>query len=101
MSLKYEPASEPLHISVKWLWGILKLNPTLNQGEVSGVSVHATGEYIVSTSTDKSWAFCDIAAGKCLQLVQVNLEIFRPAKSASQKICLYPAGITETRNSEP
>ena len=37
------------------------------------MSVHATGEYIVSTSTDKSWAFSDIATGKCLQLVQGDI----------------------------
>ncbi|KAJ1483743.1 WD40-repeat-containing domain protein [Baffinella frigidus] len=45
----------------------------MHKGEVSGVSVHATGDYIVSTSTDKSWAFCDIEQGKCLQLVQGDI----------------------------
>lgn len=45
----------------------------MHKGEVSGVSVHATGDFFVSTATDKSWAFCDIAQGKVLQLVRGDI----------------------------
>ena len=36
LRLKYEPASEPLHISVKWLF----LNGDQGAGEVGGAAAH-------------------------------------------------------------
>jgi len=42
----------------------------LHEGEVVGVTLHPTGEYFVSASTDSSWAFTDIQAGRCLAQVK-------------------------------
>ena len=34
-----------------------------HNNHVTGISLHATGQYILSTSRDKSWAFSDIGTG--------------------------------------
>jgi pre-mRNA-processing factor 19 len=39
---------------------------TCHKDEVSGLTCHATGDYFVTSSLDSTWAFHDIAAGKCL-----------------------------------
>lgn len=36
---------------------------------VTGLSLHATGEYVLSTSLDKHWAFSDIRVGRLLTKV--------------------------------
>lgn len=36
---------------------------------VTGLSLHPTGDYVLSTSTDQHWAFSDIRAGKVLTKV--------------------------------
>ncbi|KAL1526962.1 hypothetical protein AB1Y20_015651 [Prymnesium parvum] len=38
--------------------------------EVSGCTLHATGEYFVTASMDKSWAICDVERGAVLLRVQ-------------------------------
>lgn len=44
---------------------ITSLN-NLHRGEVTGLTVHATGDYLASCSYDGSWAFCDISTGTAL-----------------------------------
>jgi hypothetical protein len=34
--------------------------------EVVAVTLHATGDYFVSASTDRTWAFCDVATGSVI-----------------------------------
>lgn len=36
---------------------------------VTGLSLHPTGDYVLSTSTDQHWAFSDIRSGKLLTKV--------------------------------
>jgi pre-mRNA-processing factor 19 len=38
--------------------------------EVSGLSLHPTGDYVISTSYDSTWAFNDIESGK--QLMRIS-----------------------------
>ena len=40
-----------------------------HKADVTGVSVHATGDYLVSASMDKSWALYDLATGVCRKVV--------------------------------
>lgn len=37
-----------------------------HDGAVTGISLHATGDYVLSVSADEKWAFSDIRAGKIL-----------------------------------
>ena len=37
--------------------------------EVTGLSLHATGDYLVAASVDRSWAFYDLETGTCCQVV--------------------------------
>eukprot|EP01112_Ceratiomyxa_fruticulosa_P015019 TRINITY_DN436_c0_g1_i4.p1 TRINITY_DN436_c0_g1~~TRINITY_DN436_c0_g1_i4.p1 ORF type:complete len:493 (-),score=123.38 TRINITY_DN436_c0_g1_i4:165-1643(-) len=41
----------------------------VHDDEVVGVSLHATGDYFVTASADKTWAFHDIHSGRCLMRV--------------------------------
>ena len=41
----------------------------VHDGPVTGLSLHATGDYILSTSTDQHWAFSDIRTGKLIAKV--------------------------------
>lgn len=41
----------------------------VHDGPVTGLSLHATGDYILSTSTDQHWAFSDIRTGKLITKV--------------------------------
>lgn len=40
-----------------------------HDGPVTGLSLHATGEYVLSTSLDQHWAFSDIRVGRLLTKV--------------------------------
>nr|CAG4645456.1 EOG090X0489 [Lynceus sp. MCZ IZ 141354] len=40
-----------------------------HDGPVTGLSLHATGDYVLSTSTDTNWAFSDIRTGQLLTKV--------------------------------
>ena len=40
-----------------------------HDGPVTGLSLHATGDYVLSTSTDQHWAFSDIRSGKLISKV--------------------------------
>ena len=37
--------------------------------EVTGISLHASGDYLVAASVDRSWAFYDLETQKCCQMV--------------------------------
>jgi len=39
---------------------------TCHKDEVSGITLHASGDYFVTASKDSTWAFHDIASGSCL-----------------------------------
>ena len=39
---------------------------TCHKDEVTGVSLHATGDYFVTSSLDSTWGFHDIATSRCL-----------------------------------
>ena len=56
------------HDSTIRLWNVptsqtLKLL-RVHDGPVTGLSLHATGDYVLSTSLDQHWAFSDLRAGK-------------------------------------
>jgi len=59
----------------------------LHGGEVVGITLHPTGEYFVSASTDSSWAFSDIEEGRCL--AQVRSE----EPEAIQCVQFHPDGL--------
>ena len=41
----------------------------VHDGPVTGLSLHATGDYVLTTSTDQHWTFSDIATGKLITRV--------------------------------
>ena len=41
-------------------------------GEVKALSLHATGNYFVSASSDKSWGFYELSTGTCLTQVCIH-----------------------------
>ncbi len=43
-----------------------------HDGPVTGLSLHATGDYLLSTSTDGNWAFSDLRVGRVLTKVADN-----------------------------
>jgi len=44
----------------------------VHSGPVTGLSLHATGDYVLSTSSDMNWAFSDIRSGRLVARVQDN-----------------------------
>jgi len=44
----------------------------VHSGPVTGLSLHATGDYVLSTSSDMNWAFSDIRTGRLVARVQDN-----------------------------
>lgn len=49
----------------------------VHEGPVSGLSLHPTGDYVLSTSTDQHWAFSDIRTGRLLAKVGVVVLVTR------------------------
>ena len=41
----------------------------VHEGPVTDLSPHATGDYVLATSTDQHWAFSDIRAGRLVARV--------------------------------
>jgi len=41
----------------------------LHDGPVTGLSLHATGDYVLTTSTDQHWAFSDLRSGRLISKV--------------------------------
>lgn len=42
---------------------------TFHSGPITGLSLHPTGDYLLSTSTDKYWAFSDVNTGELVSKV--------------------------------
>jgi len=56
------------------VWGVQKTAPCahvlrVHDGPVTGLSLHATGDYILSCSSDAHWAFSDVRVGRILTKV--------------------------------
>jgi pre-mRNA-processing factor 19 len=56
------------------VWGVQKTAPCAHvirahEGPVTGLSLHATGDYLLSCSSDSRWAFSDIRVGRILTKV--------------------------------
>lgn len=56
------------------VWGVQKTAPCAHvirahDGPVTGLSLHATGDYILSCSSDANWAFSDVRVGRVLTKV--------------------------------
>lgn len=61
------------------VWNVGAPNPLsqiirAHEGAVTGVSLHPTGDYVLSTSADQNWAFSDIRTGKLLTKVRKYLQ---------------------------
>jgi pre-mRNA-processing factor 19 len=41
----------------------------VHDGPVTGLSLHATGDFVLSTSLDQYWAFSDVRAGRLVAKV--------------------------------
>jgi FOG: WD40 repeat len=57
-------------------------------GPITGLSIHPTGDYILSTAEDQSWAFSDIRSGRLLTQVSgfsFSAQIF-PLKSPIKQL---------------
>eukprot|EP01087_Luapelamoeba_hula_P013721 TRINITY_DN3941_c0_g1_i1.p1 TRINITY_DN3941_c0_g1~~TRINITY_DN3941_c0_g1_i1.p1 ORF type:complete len:417 (+),score=74.61 TRINITY_DN3941_c0_g1_i1:1008-2258(+) len=59
----------------------------IHEGEVVGASLHPTGDYLASGSTDSSWAFVDIQAARALAHVRTD------EPEAIQCISFHPDGM--------
>ena len=46
--------------------GTLKHTFAVHAGPVTGCALHATGDYAVTASTDRTWALVDLNAGSCV-----------------------------------
>ena len=66
-----EPQWSPLANTVRiWpLAGGAGTTVKAHKAEVTGISLHATGDYILSVSKDKSWALSEIRNGKIFQIL--------------------------------
>ncbi len=96
----YHPTSEDTVITASHdttirLWNVptaqtLKLL-RVHDGQVTGLSLHATGDYVLSTSLDKHWAFSDIRAGKLVAKVTDQA----PGATAAELTCaqFHPDGL--------
>ncbi|KAI0208882.1 Pre-mRNA-processing factor 19 [Lamellibrachia satsuma] len=56
------------------VWGVQQTAPCAHvvrahDGPVTGISLHATGDYLLSCSTDSNWAFSDVRQGRVLTKV--------------------------------
>lgn len=40
---------------------------------VNAVTLHATGDYFVTASADRTWAFYDVATGTCFTQARLSL----------------------------
>lgn len=67
------------------IWNVDKSKLTFtmhhHDGPVTGISLHPTGDYLLSSSLDHCWAFSDITAGRLLTKVSClfkfnSMEIF-------------------------
>lgn len=59
-----------------------------HESDVTGVSIHPTGDYFVTSSKDASWSFCSFEYGNCLKRV-TNSDVVAPFSS----IQFHPDGL--------
>ena len=73
----YHPSEDTVftgsHDSTIRIWNVptsqsLKIM-RVHQAPVTGLSLHATGDYVLSTSIDQSWAFSDVREGRLITKV--------------------------------
>jgi pre-mRNA-processing factor 19 len=57
----------------------------VHQGEVNACSIHATGDYWITASSDGTWAFHDIATSTVLSQVE--------AGAACTSVSFHPDGL--------
>jgi pre-mRNA-processing factor 19 len=62
------------------LWHVASARPLqtirAHEGAITGLSLHATGDYVLSSSMDQYWAFSDFRTGTVLaKVVSVYTEI--------------------------
>lgn len=75
------------------VWGVQQTAPCAHvlrahDGPVTGISLHATGDYLLSCSTDSYWAFSDVRAGRVL--TKVSESAGEPALTCAQ---FHPDGL--------
>jgi pre-mRNA-processing factor 19 len=58
-----------------------------HNGEVLGCSVHPTGDFLATASTDHTWGFHDIATGVCRQKVDAKID------AAYTRVQFHPDGL--------
>ena len=59
---------------------VVQLRHQLHQDQVTGLSIHPTQQYFLSTSKDKTWTFADLKTGFLLRFPQchrLTFEIYR------------------------
>lgn len=81
-----------------WIVANASCTQTINAHDapVTGLSLHATGDYLLSCSEDKHWAFSDIATGRVLTKVadesvssgELKTFLFFTLKSSSDSVIL-------------
>ena len=59
-----------------------------HSSEITGISLHATGDYLVAASVDKTWSFYDLQTGTCCQIVSDS-----SAKGAYSGAQFHPDGL--------
>lgn len=73
------------------VWDVSKLQTSemlrVHDGSVTGLSLHPTGDYILSTSEDQHWAFSDIRNGRLLT------KVANPANIALTTAQFHPDGL--------
>lgn len=61
------------------VWNVATSQTTLllraHDAPVTGLSLHPTGDYLLSSSLDQYWAFSDIRTGRLLTKVGIGLAI--------------------------
>lgn len=67
----------------------------VHNAPVTGLSLHATGDYILSTSLDQSWAFSDVREGRLITRVTTGGGGEQSTKGGSALTCaqFHPDGL--------
>ncbi|ESO10400.1 hypothetical protein HELRODRAFT_186274 [Helobdella robusta] len=76
------------------VWGVQRSSPCAHvirphDGPITGLSLHATGDYLLSCSSDGAWAFSDIRVGRVLA------KVVDPASNQTALTCakFHPDGL--------
>ena len=63
----------------------------VHDGPVTGVSLHATGDYVLTSSSDQHWTFSDINTG---QLVSRVTDTNKPAPLTCAQVTLLSSSLS-------